>query len=253
KYKFVFKNENNDTLTSVTAYDTEDDLKNAIPSFLTSVLGENNYIIEPSGTNWQIIVTDNYSNHLAVSADFADKNSATEAINKFINEFNKECDHEGLHLIEHILLRPRNNKFLFAPVCLDPACDFCGEQDPYSFRMSVVLPYWPLHFKTIAFRNYFENIIRQEAPAHTTVKVCWVDNTALHEFETAYQAWIIALANYASDPATVNALQAANDKLIPLLFNLHSEYPEATLHDCEESKDTNPVMLGHTILGSFKN
>ena len=252
KYKFVFKNQSNDTLTSVAAYDAEDDLNSALLFFLTAALAETNYIIEPSGTNWRIAVVNDNGDHLAVSADFADKTSATTAINQFITEFNKECNDEGLHLVEHILLRPRNNTFQFAPVCLDPDCDFCGEQDPYSFRISIVLPYWPLHFKTLAFRNYFEDIVRKEAPAHTTVKVCWVDNTALHDFETAYKAWIIALANYASDPTTVDVLQAANDKLIPLLFNLHSEYPKATLHDCDESKDTNPVMLGKTILGSFK-
>lgn len=253
RFQFVFKNESNDTLTSVLAYTSEDELNNALPFFLDNVLNETNYQVEPSGTNFHIVVTDKDGNKLAVSNDFADEETATAAVNKFIDDFNKECDHEGLHLIEHILLRPRNNKFLPAPVCLDPACDFCGEQDPYSFRISVVLPYWPLHFRTIAFRNYFENILRQEAPAHTTVKVCWVDNTALHDFEVAYRAWIVALANYASDPSTVDALQAANDALLPLLFNLHSEFPVATLHDCEESKDTNPVMLGRTILGSFKN
>lgn len=252
KYKFVFKNENNDTLTSVDAYSTEDDLKNAIPFFLTNVLARSGYAIEPSGSSFVFFVNNKDGNHLAVSNEFTDKNIATAAIDAFIKEFNKECDAEGLHLIEHILLRPRSNKFKLATVCLDPTCDFCGEQDPYSFRMSFVLPYWPLHFRTIAFRTYLEDIIRQEAPAHTTVKVCWVDNAALFEFETACKNWITALAKYASDPSTVDALQAANDKLLPLLFNLHSEFPEATLHNCEESKDTNQVMLGKTILGSFK-
>jgi hypothetical protein len=74
----------------------------------------------------------------------------------------------------------------------------------------------------------------------------------MRDFEVKYQRWLIALANYAADTTTADALRAANDNLINTLFYLHSEYPVATLHDCDESKDTNPVMLGRTILGSFK-
>ncbi|HSC36247.1 MAG TPA: hypothetical protein VLD19_00200, partial [Chitinophagaceae bacterium] len=46
----------------------------------------------------------------------------------------------------------------------------------------------------------------------------------------------------------------ANDKMIEILTQLHSEYPEATLHDCVESKEgSNTVVLGKTVLGTFKN
>jgi hypothetical protein len=75
----------------------------------------------------------------------------------------------------------------------------------------------------------------------------------LYEFENAYQAWIAALANYALDASTVGTLQAMNDALLLLLFNLYSQYPVATLHNCAESVNTTPVMLGKTILGSLNN
>jgi len=96
-------------------------------------------------------------------------------------------------------------------------------------------------------------MVRREAPAHTAVKVCWVNNASLYDFENAYKDWITALANYAFDAATIDDFQKANDTLINILFNLHSEFPVSTLHNCDESKATNPVMLGKTILGSFKN
>jgi hypothetical protein len=42
--------------------------------------------------------------------------------------------------------------------------------------------------------------------------------------------------------------------MIELLASLHSEYPEANLHDCAESKEgSNTVMLGKTVLGTFKS
>lgn len=253
KYNFVFKDSKGNTLTSVTAFTTQADANNALPSFLSFVLEGDNYKIEKTGLVWQINVVDSNDNVLAVSNDFDTKAHANTSVQRFIAEFNKECDSLGLHLIEHVLLRPRSNQFALAPVCLDPACDFCGEEDPYSFRISVVLPYWPVHFKSLAFRSYFEDILRREAPAHTTVKVCWINNEAMYEFDNAYKAWVTALANYSFDASTIAVFQAANDKLLDLLFHLHSEYPVAALHDCEESKDTNPVLLGKTILGSFKN
>ena len=201
-----------------------------------------------------IAVQDDSGNDQALSNDYSTEDAANTALAQFITEFNNECDAEGLHLIEHILLRPRDNQFALAPVCLDPNCDFCGEQDPYSFKISIVLPYWPPHFRSMAFRSYFEDIVRQEVPAHTMVKVCWINDESLYTFETAYKAWITALANYSFDNSTIDTLQAANDTLLQLLFNLHSEYPVATLHDCEESSaDSNPVMLGKTILGTSKS
>jgi hypothetical protein len=253
KYQFIFKDLNGDTLTSAASYDTLDLLNAALPQFLTFVLTEENYTIQKKGGTFQAVVADNDGNVLAVSNNFPDKNEAGNAITRFILEFNTECDSTGLHLIEHILLRPRNNTFALAPVCLDSNCDFCGEEDPYSFRMSIVLPYWPAHFRSTAFRSYFEDMVRREAPAHTTVKVCWLNNELMYEFETAYKNWLTALANFEADASTINDLQAANDELLNLLFNLHSEYPGATLYDCAESKTNNPVLLGKTVLGSFKN
>lgn len=254
KYQFSFSNLNGGTLTSVTKYDTTDDLNNALPAFMDLVLSGENYVVRPDGSNFIIAVQDDSGNDQALSNDYASEDAANTALAQFITEFNNECDAEGLHLIEHILLRPRDNQFALAPVCLDPNCDFCGEQDPYSFKISIVLPYWPPHFRSMAFRSYFEDIVRQEVPAHTMVKVCWINDESLYTFETAYKAWITALANYSFDNSTIAALQAANDTLLQLLFNLHSEYPVATLHDCEESSaDSNPVMLGKTILGTSKS
>jgi hypothetical protein len=42
--------------------------------------------------------------------------------------------------------------------------------------------------------------------------------------------------------------------MIEILTQLHSEYPQATLHNCIESKEgSNTVVLGKTVLGTFKN
>ena len=105
------------------------------------------------------------------------------------------------------------------------------------------------------FREYFENLAREEAPAHCMVKVCWINEDAMLQFEICYNTWIQAMALYYSDNSAINItfLKDANNNLLTALYSLHSEYPVAMLHDCAESKDINPVMLGKTVLGTLNN
>ncbi|MEP6465171.1 MAG: hypothetical protein ABJB05_02645, partial [Parafilimonas sp.] len=264
KYNFIFTNTNGDTITSY-FYDgttAEQNMYKVLMQVVDFFLAETNIGVKETAGNWQVLVADNNGNILATGNDFSSEAEANVSLQLFISEFNAACgDNDGLHLIEHILLRPRvaadsTKPFLLAPVCLDKDCDFCGEEDPYSFRMTIVLPYWPAHIRSIAFREYFEDIVRREIPAHTIAKVCWLSDASMYDFEPAYKNWLSALAGYLFDHTMAISktnFQIANDALLSLLFNLHSEYPLATLHDCFENGDTNPVVLGKTILGSFKN
>jgi len=243
-------------LTSIKTYPDTASLMVDLPQFVTYLLSDEYYSIEKLPTTpvtWQIFIVDENGIKLAQSGTFPTKKAASAAVQAFITEFDNETDVEGLHLVEHILLRPRAADFNLAPVCLDDCCDACGEDDPYSFRMSVVLPYWPLHMRSLAFRDYFERIVRREIPAHTMVKICWVDDISMFNFEAAYKIWLGDLANFKAGAISASTLKASNDNLISILFNLHSVYPVAVLHDCEESQGTNPVMLGKTALGSFKS
>jgi hypothetical protein len=107
----------------------------------------------------------------------------------------------------------------------------------------------------MSFREYFENKIREEAPAHVMLKICWLSNELMLEFETAYKDWIEMLAAYAFDKdANTPAFRNANDNMLKILAKLHSEYPQASLHNCDESKEkANTVVLNKTVLGTFKN
>ncbi|MCR9014584.1 hypothetical protein [Aquiflexum gelatinilyticum] len=184
---------------------------------------------------------------------FATEEDALTIIQEIIEELTQDCNEpEGLHLIEHLLLRPKSKNFKLMEVCLHD-CECPCEEDIYSFRASVVLPHWPKHFDDMAFRQYFEKKIREEAPAHIQLKVCWVSNEKLREFETSFKAWIKELASYKATGNNHATYQEANDRMLAILAKLNSVYPKATLHDCEESDaDKNPVMLGKTILGTQK-
>jgi len=193
---------------------------------------------------------------LTSTNEYETKAEGTKAVKEFAAELAGECnDPEGLHLIEHILLRPRTTQFDLMQVCLHD-CDCQCEFDPYSFRASVVMPYWPDHFDNMAFRQYFENKIREEAPAHVMLKICWLSNGLMRDFETRYKRWVEALAAYSFDKTPTNEAEFldANNKMIDILGKLHSEYDQASLHNCDESKEgSNTVVLNKTVLGTFKN
>lgn len=217
-----------------------------------------NYLFDAATLELQLIGGEGTTGKVLLKKNYPDKDAAMQDAAKLAAEFSKGCSQpEGLHLIEHILLRPRpveppGKKFDLMQVCLHD-CNCLCELDLYSFRASVVLPYWPGHFDSMSFREYFENKIREEAPAHVMLKICWLSNELMLEFETAYKDWIEMLAAYAFDKdANTPAFRNANDNMLKILAKLHSEYPQASLHNCDESKEKgNTVVLNKTVLGTF--
>ena len=235
-------------------YDKKEDAEKAVTETIEFGAEKDHYKFDQADSKLKIF---NDSNEILLesSVNYADKDSAMHAADKLAAEFSKECsDPVGLHLIEHILLRKRAGDFSILNDCLHD-CDCICELDPYSFRVSVVLPYWPSYFDSLVFRTYFEDKIREEAPAHIALKICWLNNNLMRKFEICYKKWIEALANYSLDKINnLISFKDANDAMIDILGQLHSEYPQATLHDCKESKEgSNTVVLGKTVLGTFKN
>jgi hypothetical protein len=269
KFYFDVIDENgNVLLKSLQSYDSYQDL-DAIIKKLEPVVSDVTFYQDKdiSATQFSFEIWDESSTPLAESAViFADDAARDASISQVAEAMAKDCPDEGMHLVEHILLRPRftppvvagfdpEDVYKLFHVCLGENCNFCGEEDPYSFRMSLVLPYWHERFKSMEFRRYFEGMARTETPAHCMIKICWVNNTLVNEFERAYKEWMEALAMYEVDliqkSIHEDRLRLASNAMIDILKKLHSEYPEAQLHDCETGL-TNPVMLGNTVLGTYK-
>ncbi len=219
-----------------------------------------NYVIRKgAGDTFNISVSNDTETLLLTSNEaFTSEADAKKAIKKYALIFAKDCENEGLHLIEHTLLRPISDdpvyesSFRFLSTCLDKACGDCGEKDPYSFRVSIIFPYSAGRFDSLEFRRYAEQIIRMEVPAHIVARICWISNGQMYELEQAYKMWLKALAMYKQTSSSTNrdALLTANNQMTDILNNLKSVYPVATLHDCDEGSDFNPVQLNKTILGT---
>ncbi|AEV96871.1 hypothetical protein A4D02_29940 [Niastella koreensis] len=162
-------------------------------------------------------------------------------------------DAEKIFVVEHLLLRPRIKPSTLIPkgdpllsICIGPNCELCGEEDPYSFRLTVVLNgETGLANSGIAFRRFAEQTIRKEIPAHLAIKICWVEKAKLDEFETKYCAWLKELSKVVPDTVTLSNLLT---DLLAVFTKLKNVYPAASLHDCEDGNDENRVFLNQTII-----
>ncbi|WP_264536433.1 hypothetical protein [Flavobacterium sp. N1736] len=171
--------------------------------------------------------------------------------------FKEEFSDEGVFLVEHILLVPNPNEVInesyYMPICIDDCSEDCCIPNPYSFKISVVLPGYTYRFADVDFRNFAENVIRQEIPSHILGKICWIgyrkdhittkDND-LMDFERDFKKFLT--------DKTQNK-QNALPTFIGSLSKLNSIYPTGTLYNCvdEEENISGKIVLGRTNLGTL--
>jgi len=80
-------------------------------------------------------------------------------------------------LIEHILLRPKFMGDALYPVCSDSPCLACSDDDPYSFRITCLMPGFTGPFSlNMDMRRFADRTIKQQLPSHLLAKVCWAGN-----------------------------------------------------------------------------
>lgn len=93
-----------------------------------------------------------------------------------------DLDLQRMIVVEHLLLRPKFFGDALYPLCSDGPCATCGEEDPYSFRLTFVMPGWLEPFnENLELRRFADRTIRQETPAHLLSKICWVGNDGFAE------------------------------------------------------------------------
>lgn len=80
-------------------------------------------------------------------------------------------------VVEHILLRPKFIGDALYPACCEDGCSTCGSADPYSFRLTYVMPGWTVQYTdNLDLRRYADRTIERETPSHLLAKTCWVGN-----------------------------------------------------------------------------
>lgn len=102
---------------------------------------------------------------------------------------------EGMHIVEHILLRPRTTQE--ALLNINSTTFYQSERDPYSFKMTIALPDFAGRFKAPEYRRFVERLIRTETPAHIAIDLRWMDQECGLQFEKLFQNWLAQLSNFA--------------------------------------------------------
>jgi hypothetical protein len=267
QFKFSIQYDSTHTLDSIKIYTSEKEAFAAMEKLVTLIAMEDEdpddwvfFTIKASGGGQRLEVTEDGINVIAVSQPvYPNVNAAIDGYKKL----RQALLDEGMHVVDHLLLRPlpvvHNDILLpddptdpaygFFPLCasLNPDCD-CPITDYYSFRISVVLPYWTQRFRNRDFRAFAEDTIHRETPAHILPKFCWVSMYDMFRLETAYKAWFLENRKYKPN---MNTLKNLLVDLVRVLNTLTNVYPVGHLHDCDNPGTDNPVILNQTILGTF--
>ena len=96
------------------------------------------------------------------------------------------------------------------------------DEDFFSFKMSYILPSWPVRFQNSSFRMMFENIVYEQAPIHTVSNIYWLNYEIVHLFEAYYFKWLELLTD---DDAIEDRIYQAY-QLITMLQELQEQYDE---------------------------
>lgn len=273
RWRFVLLNESEEIIFE--SIDCQS--KSAIQALLdfSMILGDepDNYQLDEGNSRFDLIRPCEDSDQNSVIGSTINEDVLSEVIDYFA----QYGEAEGFHVIEHILLRKRFPDDPFMPVQLNDegACDCTEVTDPYSFRLSVVLPAWSSRFKDMGFRQFVEDTLRREAPAHVFLKICWISHSQMVEFETIHSAWAASLSQLDKCRSSCRGSAMSEDAyplsgeldlpeienieftkqlgdLINILHKLNTVYPLARLKGCNELVGDDPVLiLDHSTLGTY--
>lgn len=129
--------------------------------------------------------------------------AAGEQVRTMLTGLNRRC--EGFHLLEHVLLRPREADTVRSV-----------PEGFYAHRVSVILPAFTARFADPGCRAWIEELIAQNLPAHIMPQFYWLDFPLLAQFELRQARWLDLLRETAMGrPAA--GLDAAAGQLIDFL------------------------------------
>ncbi|WP_293905372.1 hypothetical protein [Phenylobacterium sp.] len=132
--------------------------------------------------------------------DEAHAGHLADCLRRRLLRLNDAC--EGLHIVEHILLRPRGP----GSKAVDAAF--------HALRVTLVFPDWTVRTARPAFRDFAEETVQINCPAHVAAECIWLDFAAMRTFEARYAAWMAELVRHTAGQGDVAALDAAAAALV---------------------------------------
>jgi len=114
-------------------------------------------------------------------AEFTDRSRAVVAVNALRRLLIRlSLASEGMHVVEHILLRPMG---------IEKHEDIDIPPEFYPFRVSVIFPAWTARCRDEDFRRLAEDTVIRNCPAHVFPGFYWLNFEQMMAFEGLFKQW----------------------------------------------------------------
>jgi hypothetical protein len=192
-----------------------------------------NYHVQHSHGEFRVLFFPPQSAHATEIHHTHSRNGAENTIDDLVRYFQglrksvvNSYAGERMHVVEHVLLRPHTS----GRQAGHPAQNSGGVPDDfYSYRVSVVLPNWPVRFQSDEFKLYAEQLMFENAPAHLAIDCFWLSVGQMKEFEGLYSQWKTLRREIEEaevpDAGRVASLDQSAERLRAMIVKLHEEQP----------------------------
>jgi hypothetical protein len=124
---------------------------------------------------------------------------------------------EGMHVVEHVLLRPRSAD--------GPHRHVAHGHEFYTLRVTVVFPSWTARTAQQSFREFAEETVRMNCPAHVAAQCLWLGVADMRAFEKDYDRWLAALRKH--DAENRESALRLDEASCALIARLSAAAPQA--------------------------
>ncbi|HEX6848776.1 MAG TPA: hypothetical protein VF144_17445 [Chitinophagaceae bacterium] len=185
-FKQVFKDDSDPVLLSFRRYES---MAKRIKDLAEYGSEKINYIIT------DILVDPDDRNSIKYGFTINDEDGVALAQSPYVFNQRKNPDDPP---VENDIDEEINNLMDYFEFELDLYCDpdpCDNNEDPFSFRCTIVLPCWPKRLRDATFRNLVEKTIHSELPAHIHPNIKWVGISEMKRFEKVYFDWLAGMAH----------------------------------------------------------
>lgn len=212
-------------LVSVTKFSSPETALQASIDFLNMAVDKNGYgIVNDNIVGfWSGIAVNDRTTDNAIMLEPKENPDQVEQRLKYLLDLaSGNCEDDGFHLLEHILLRPRSDAYTAVLTPMLCCLDDIEMLDPYSFWVTIVMPDWAGRFNDLKRRETFMQTVRKEMPAHLATRFCLLSRESMFRFEKLYHDWLEQLCS-----ETQANLPKATDDLV----NLMNSWDESIIYN----------------------
>jgi len=171
---------------------------------------------------------------LGEHADAASARRAAGSLRLFLLHLHQES--EGLHVVEHVLLRPLADGGR-AHAALELPAGF------HALRISVLMPGWTARTRQPAFRRFAQETLRINCPAHLSLRCLWLEVDAMQRFEGCWLPWLVARRNLAAAPGNTQLAALADEAACRVIQCLRQ--PGDDDGNPQDGEGDEPWLQGH--------